>query len=161
MQTDNCSSGAILSMGNTCSGSGVGGSNRVVGPTSLTAPGSTCGAIRPTNLPTENRRWIRHRKSLHLASPHITPTTVVVAHTKSSKIVAQSFPTPMEEPKKVLRAQYVGSAEVTQATGMDVLNAAIDQLVEITPVERYEQVNVSIAPSMISINQVRMTVLLL
>lgn len=144
MQSDSSSSigglasSRITSIGGLMASGGIGGSS------------STRGAIRPTDLPTENRRWIRHRKSLHLASPHLPPT---VAHCKS-KIVAQSFPTPMEEPKKVLKAQYIGSAEVTQATGMDVLNGAIDHLTETVPAGRYENVNVSVAPSMISINQV-------
>lgn len=111
--------------------------------------GSSRSAIRPTDLPTENRRWIRHRK-LHIISPAHLPS---VAHCQS-KIVAQSFPTPMEEPKKVLRAQYVGAAEVLQATGMDVLNAAIDHLSESVALEQFEIVNVSVAPSMISINNV-------
>ncbi|XP_050093460.1 protein Fe65 homolog isoform X2 [Anopheles aquasalis] len=85
---------------------------------------STRCAIRPTDLPTENRRWIRH---------------------------PQSFPTPMEEPKKVLRAQYVGCLEVTQPTGIEVLNDAIDKLTS-TPAESWDYVNVSVAPSMISVN---------
>ncbi|XP_035794828.1 protein Fe65 homolog isoform X2 [Anopheles albimanus] len=85
---------------------------------------STRCAIRPTDLPTENRRWIRH---------------------------PQSFPTPMEEPKKVLRAQYVGCVEVTQPTGIEVLNDAIDKLTS-TPAETWDYVNVSVAPSMISVN---------
>uniref|UniRef100_A0A182MP04 PID domain-containing protein n=1 Tax=Anopheles culicifacies TaxID=139723 RepID=A0A182MP04_9DIPT len=86
---------------------------------------STRCAIRPTDLPTENRRWIRH---------------------------PQSFPTPMEEPKKVLRAQYVGCAEVCQPTGMEVLNDAIDKLTSSTPSENWDYVNVAVAPSMISVN---------
>ncbi|KFB41666.1 hypothetical protein ZHAS_00009292 [Anopheles sinensis] len=86
---------------------------------------STRCAIRPTDLPTENRRWIRH---------------------------PQSFPTPMEEPKKVLRAQYVGSAEVSLPTGIEVLNDAIDKLTSSTPSESWDYVNVAVAPSMISVN---------
>ncbi|XP_055707039.1 protein Fe65 homolog isoform X1 [Phlebotomus papatasi] len=81
-------------------------------------------AIRPTDLPTENRRWVRH---------------------------TQSFPTPMEEPKKVLKAQYLGSQEVNQATGMDILNSAIESVLQQTNPESWEKVNVSVAPSMISI----------
>ncbi|XP_041780693.1 protein Fe65 homolog isoform X3 [Anopheles merus] len=86
---------------------------------------STRCAIRPTDLPTENRRWIRH---------------------------PQSFPTPMEEPKKVLRAQYVGFVEVNQPTGMEVLNDAIDKLTSCTLPENWDYVNVAVAPSMISVN---------
>ncbi|KAL0273351.1 UNVERIFIED_CONTAM: hypothetical protein PYX00_006040 [Menopon gallinae] len=95
---------------------------------------SGCGkqslAVRPTNLPTEHRRHQRNGPLL----------------------VNQSFPTPMEEPKKVLRAQYLGSYQVSKATGMDVLNEAIDQLAN-TPQEFWVPVNVAVAPSMISISQ--------
>ncbi|XP_017884316.1 protein Fe65 homolog isoform X3 [Ceratina calcarata] len=91
--------------------------------------GRTSLATRPTNLPTEHRRFHRNGQAL----------------------VTQSFPTPMEEPKKVLRAQYLGSMQVTQATGMEVLNDAIDHIVTNTPINQWRNVNVAVAPSMISI----------
>ncbi|XP_020709801.2 protein Fe65 homolog isoform X1 [Athalia rosae] len=91
--------------------------------------GRTSLATRPTNLPTEHRRFHRNGQAL----------------------VTQSFPTPMEEPKKVLRAQYLGSMQVSQASGMDVLNDAIDQMVTNTPNDQWRNVNVAVAPSMISI----------
>lgn len=84
-------------------------------------------AIRPTNLPTEHRRPIKNG------------------------IVTHSFPTPMEEPKKILRAQYLGSTQVTQATGMDILNEAIDRLVASVSQDQWQFVNVAVAPSMITI----------
>lgn len=135
MQSDNnsCGIGGITNSFSTSNGLG-GIGNR---------------AIRPTDLPTENRRWIRQHRKLHLVSPHLPS----VAHS-TQKIVAQSFPTPMEEPKKVLKAQFIGTTEVSQPTGMDTLNEAIDQLSELVPIEQYEHVNVSVAPSMISINAV-------
>ncbi|GAB0096416.1 amyloid beta A4 precursor protein-binding family B member 2-like [Sergentomyia squamirostris] len=91
---------------------------------SATCSNGSRSAIRPTDLPTENRRWVRH---------------------------TQSFPTPMEEPKKVLKAQYVGSQEVNQATGMEILNSAIESLLQQSPADSRENVNVSVAPSMISV----------
>ncbi|XP_014476884.1 PREDICTED: amyloid beta A4 precursor protein-binding family B member 2-like isoform X3 [Dinoponera quadriceps] len=91
--------------------------------------GRTSLATRPTNLPTEHRRFHRNGQAL----------------------VTQSFPTPMEEPKKVLRAQYLGSMQVTQATGMEVLNEAIEHIVANTPINQWRNVNVAVAPSMISI----------
>lgn len=66
--------------------------------------------------------------------------------------VAQSFPTPMEEPKKILRAHYLGCTQVASSTGMDTLNESIDRLVETIPQEQWQPVNISIAPSMISIH---------
>ncbi|XP_043481673.1 protein Fe65 homolog isoform X2 [Leptopilina heterotoma] len=91
--------------------------------------GRTSLAARPTNLPTEHRRFHRNGQAL----------------------VTQSFPTPMEEPKKVLRAQYLGSMQVNQASGMEVLNNAIDHTVTNTPLSQWRNVNVAVAPSMISI----------
>uniref|UniRef100_A0A6P7G6F4 Protein Fe65 homolog n=1 Tax=Diabrotica virgifera virgifera TaxID=50390 RepID=A0A6P7G6F4_DIAVI len=87
-------------------------------------------ATRPNNLPTEHRRPARN----------------------SQIFVSQSFPTPMEEPKKILRAQYLGSTQVSAATGMDILNESIDRLVAAVPREQWQPVNISIAPSMISIH---------
>ncbi|XP_011306429.1 amyloid beta A4 precursor protein-binding family B member 1 isoform X2 [Fopius arisanus] len=91
--------------------------------------GRTSLATRPTNLPTEHRRF----------------------HRNDQPLVTQSFPTPMEEPKKVLRAQYLGSMQVTAASGMEVLNDAIDHTVTNTPINQWRNVNVAVAPSMISI----------
>lgn len=58
----------------------------------------------------------------------------------------------MEEPKKILKAQYLGSAEVQQPTGMEVLNTAIEAALRDTKPEQWESVNVAVAPSMISIH---------
>lgn len=58
----------------------------------------------------------------------------------------------MEEPKKVLKAQYLGSTEVNQPTGMEVLNTAIETALRDSKPEQWEHVNVSVAPSMISIH---------
>jgi amyloid beta (A4) precursor protein-binding family B protein 2 (Fe65-like) len=58
----------------------------------------------------------------------------------------------MEEPKKVLKAQYIGSVEVPHATGMDTLNDAIDKVTATAAPSAWENVNVSVAPSMISVN---------
>jgi hypothetical protein len=57
----------------------------------------------------------------------------------------------MEEPKKVLRAQYLGSLQVTRATGMDILNDAIEVMKTTIAKDQWKQVNVAVAPSMISI----------
>lgn len=72
--------------------------------------------------------------------------------------LAQSFPTPMEEPKKVLKAQYLGSTEVNQPTGMEVLNTAIETALRDSKPEQWEHVNVSVAPSMISIHSSGVTI---
>lgn len=66
-------------------------------------------------------------------------------------LAGQSFPTPMEEPKKVIHADYLGNIEVTKSSGMDVLNDAIDQLMSRVPRSDWQPVNIAIAPSMITI----------
>lgn len=58
----------------------------------------------------------------------------------------------MEEPKKVLKAQYLGSMEVQQPTGMEVINQAIDVMLNSAQPEAWINSNVSVAPSMISVN---------
>lgn len=58
----------------------------------------------------------------------------------------------MEEPKKVIRAQYLGSCQVNKATGMDVLNDAIEQLSSAGQ-DSWVSVSIAVAPSMISISQ--------
>uniref|UniRef100_A0A146LW99 Amyloid beta A4 protein-binding family B member 2 n=1 Tax=Lygus hesperus TaxID=30085 RepID=A0A146LW99_LYGHE len=86
-------------------------------------------AVRPTNLPTESRKF----------------------HRNSNVPITQSFPTPMEEPKKTLQAEYLGTVVVARPNGMDVLNDAIDQLVNTIPRSQWQIVNISVAPSMITI----------
>jgi amyloid beta A4 precursor protein-binding family B member 2 len=66
-------------------------------------------------------------------------------------LAAQSFPTPMEEPKKILRAQYLGCSEVQQAVGMNTINDAIIKISGEAAPESWMSVNVSISPSMIAV----------
>lgn len=58
----------------------------------------------------------------------------------------------MEEPKKVIKALYLGAIQVGRASGMDVLNEAIDRLVHKKPQNEWEPVNVAVAPSTIIIS---------
>lgn len=99
------------------------------------------GGVRPTDLPTD-RKWTRHRKFSSRTGPN--------QYTKVP-IPAQSFPTPMEEPKKVLKARYLGSMEVDRPTGMETINDAIDKIIADSKPEDFEDVNVAVAPSMISV----------
>ena len=63
----------------------------------------------------------------------------------------------MEEPKKVLKALYLGSLQVNKASGMDVLNDAIDRLVNEKPQNEWEPVNVAVAPSTITISDLEVS----
>lgn len=58
----------------------------------------------------------------------------------------------MEEPKKVIKALYLGSLQVTRATGMDVLNDTINLLMSEKPQNEWELVSVAVAPSTITIS---------
>jgi hypothetical protein len=61
----------------------------------------------------------------------------------------------MDEPRKVMRAVYVGSQEVSKPSGMDVLNGAIDYLTATVPIDQWVPVNVSVAPSTIVVSTAR------
>lgn len=93
--------------------------------------GSGLGATRPNNLPTEQRRLSQG--------------------SGKSGYSSKSFPTPMEEPKKLLKAYYLGSTKVDKPTGMDTLNLAIDRLTTSTPKSEHKYVHVAVAPSTITI----------
>ncbi|KAG1714501.1 Protein Fe65 [Nymphon striatum] len=74
-------------------------------------------------------------------------------HKPDTKLASHSFPTPMEEPKKVLKAHYLGSEIVRKPTGMDVLNDAIDRkMASLTP-DKWQFANVAVAPSTITIQE--------
>lgn len=47
---------------------------------------------------------------------------------KPQAVALINFPTPMDEPRKVIKAYYLGGKVVNKPTGMDVLNNAIDSL---------------------------------
>ncbi|XP_014294249.1 protein Fe65 homolog [Halyomorpha halys] len=98
--------------------------------TNGTVSSKQTSAVRPTNLPTEYKHF----------------------HRSPQGQFTQSFPTPMEEPKKVLVAQYLGNIEVSKASGIDVLNDAIDLLVNTVPKSQWQTVNIAVAPSMITIS---------
>ncbi|WAQ99079.1 FEH1-like protein [Mya arenaria] len=95
--------------------------------------------------------------------PNLEPTNIVliVMSFKYQSIDKQnmkqqidaSFPTPMEEPKKVLRCHYLGSTLVNKPTGMEVLNSTIDKMLETVPPEKWQYVGVAVAPSTITITE--------
>ncbi|CAG0883176.1 unnamed protein product [Cyprideis torosa] len=92
--------------------------------------------VRPSHLPTEGRRQ-------DLAGPPL------------SSVLPPSFPTPMEEPRKVLRARFVGAVSVDKPSGMDVVNSAIENAIAAKPEAAWEEVRLAIAPSKIVITRVK------
>jgi len=68
---------------------------------------------RPTTLPTGLRK--------------IVPSGSHAGVSSNASIIG-AFPTPMDEPRKTIRAHYLGARTVSKPTGMDTLNAAIDCL---------------------------------
>nr|XP_034836535.1 protein Fe65 homolog isoform X2 [Maniola hyperantus] len=84
--------------------------------------------------------------------PPPRPTDLPAAR-RPRPLSGASFPTPMEEPRKTVRARYLGSAEVPRATGMDVLNDAIDRLAAARAPPAWRPVAVAVAPSMITITE--------
>jgi hypothetical protein len=49
-----------------------------------------------------------------------------------------NFPKPMDEPKKTIRCRYLGSTQVLKPSGIDVLNAGIEKIYEIS-LEEYKR----------------------
>ncbi|XP_049878677.1 protein Fe65 homolog isoform X2 [Pectinophora gossypiella] len=84
--------------------------------------------------------------------PPPRPTDLPAAR-RPRPLSGASFPTPMEEPRKTVRARYLGSAEVPRATGMDVLNDAIDRLAAARAPSQWRPAAVAVAPSMITITE--------
>lgn len=64
----------------------------------------------------------------------------------------ESFPTPMEEPRKVMRALFLGAVQVDRPCGIDVIHGAIDQLMDAVPKSEWKPVTVAVAPSTVTIN---------
>ncbi|CAH2055938.1 unnamed protein product, partial [Iphiclides podalirius] len=84
--------------------------------------------------------------------PPPRPTDLPAAR-RPRPLSGASFPTPMEEPRKTVRARYLGSAEVPRATGMDVLNDALERLAAARAPSAWRPVAVAVAPSMITITE--------
>ncbi|VDM96449.1 unnamed protein product [Thelazia callipaeda] len=64
------------------------------------------------------------------------------------------LPTPIEEPKKIIRCHFLGVTQVPRATGIEVLNEAVDRLVSQVRSDRWILADVLVAPSTITINEV-------
>eukprot|EP00088_Acartia_fossae_P002301 TRINITY_DN10925_c0_g1_i1.p1 TRINITY_DN10925_c0_g1~~TRINITY_DN10925_c0_g1_i1.p1 ORF type:complete len:710 (-),score=234.46 TRINITY_DN10925_c0_g1_i1:545-2674(-) len=64
----------------------------------------------------------------------------------------ESFPTPMEEPRKMIKAWYLGNIQVSQPGGMETVNAAIQELTENVPQSEWKTASVSVAPSTVQIS---------
>ena len=62
-----------------------------------------------------------------------------------------SFPTPMEEPRKSIKAEYLGSVQVPKPMGMEMLTPAIEKLSTRVPRDRWQKVDVVVAPSTVQV----------
>ncbi|CAG0879085.1 unnamed protein product [Darwinula stevensoni] len=88
--------------------------------------------------------------------PNHLPVDRANSSSPSSKLlIMQSFPTPMEEPRKVLKSYYLGSEPVEKAVGMDMLNGAIDSLADAKPKDQWVPVSVAVAPSTITVTPIQ------
>ena len=86
--------------------------------------------------------------------PMIRPTSLGFNDKLKTRSVPapESFPTPMEEPRKVLKAMFLGQIQVCKPCGVDVINEAIDNLVNRVPMDQWKMVSVMVAPSTVTIN---------
>lgn len=51
----------------------------------------------------------------------------------------------------MLKATYIGSIQVRRPSGMETLNDAIDQMASQVPADQWREVNVAVAPSVVTI----------
>jgi len=86
------------------------------------------------------------------------PTTLAVdapSNKLSQKLprpeATETFPTPMEEPRKVIKAWYLGSLQVSNPGGMETINAAIKEMMEGVSRDEWQTVAVAVAPSTVSV----------
>jgi len=69
----------------------------------------------------------------------------------SGQTISETFPTPMEEPRKVIKAWYLGCLQVDTPGGMEVINTAINDMIENTDKDDWSTVSVAVAPSTVSV----------
>lgn len=120
---------------------------------------------RPSNLPSEQRRHSSKIGQILLSSTSSNRSDdewginwLLLVFVTAHVVLGQSFPTPMEEPRKVLKAQYVGSTQVRRPSGMETLNDAIDQMVSQVPTDQWREVNVAVAPSVVTVTDAEVRV---
>ncbi|KAK5984225.1 hypothetical protein GCK32_006664, partial [Trichostrongylus colubriformis] len=92
------------------------------------------------------KRLMLHRRPTSLHAIDAVPERRVIR--------TDALVTPNEEPKKVIRCHFLGVTQVPRATGIEILNEAVDRLVSQVRPERWILSDVSIAPSTITIAEV-------
>ncbi|VDO61565.1 unnamed protein product [Heligmosomoides polygyrus] len=92
------------------------------------------------------KRLMLHRRPSSLHAIDAVPERRVIR--------TDGLTTPNEEPKKVIRCHFLGVTQVPRATGIEILNEAVDRLVSQVRPERWILSDVSIAPSTITIAEV-------
>uniref|UniRef100_A0A1I7UHQ6 PID domain-containing protein n=1 Tax=Caenorhabditis tropicalis TaxID=1561998 RepID=A0A1I7UHQ6_9PELO len=86
---------------------------------------------------------------------HRRPSSLHAIESGEKRIVrSEGLAAPIDEPRKVLRCHFLGVTQVPKATGIEILNEAVDRLVSQVRPERWIFADVSIAPSTISIVEV-------
>ncbi|CAD5217773.1 unnamed protein product [Bursaphelenchus okinawaensis] len=79
-----------------------------------------------------------------------TPTT----ERSERRIVKESSVAPIDEVQRVIRCHFIGVTEVPRATGIEVLNDAVDRLVRQIPTDKWILSDVSVALSNITIRDI-------
>uniref|UniRef100_A0A915EA87 WW domain-containing protein n=1 Tax=Ditylenchus dipsaci TaxID=166011 RepID=A0A915EA87_9BILA len=97
------------------------------------------------NLKDICKRLMTQRRPASLHNTEFVPEKRI---TKESLLL-----TPIDEPKRNIRCHFIGVTQVPRATGIEVLNEAVDRLVNQVRPDRWVLCDVSIAPSTIVITE--------
>ncbi|CAI5445356.1 unnamed protein product [Caenorhabditis angaria] len=86
---------------------------------------------------------------------HRRPSNLQAIELGERRVVrTEGLSTPLDEPRKVIRCHFLGVTQVPKATGIEILNEAVDRLVSQVRPDRWILADVSIAPSTIAIVEV-------
>ncbi|QQP48979.1 Uncharacterized protein FKW44_009474, partial [Caligus rogercresseyi] len=85
-------------------------------------------------------------------SDRVRPTSLGSKLLTKSVPAPESFPTPMEEPRKSIKAWHLGSLTVLKPSGMDIINETIDKFSTEIPRSEWKAAMVSVAPSTVSVS---------
>lgn len=127
-------------------------SSKLIGQSSVSSSTSNSSTLTSSSSSVTSEKSEKRHSS---RGPMARPTSLGPSFNDKLKTktvpAPESFPTPMEEPRKVLKAFFLGTLQVTKPGGMEVINEAINTLMTDVAREDWKMVSVAVAPSTVTI----------